>query len=312
MAIQWYPGHMHKARKQLAEVLPKIDVLVELRDARIPASSSNPNLIELRGDKPALIVLTKTDLADPELTDTWRSKLEAAGESVLLIGNDTRANADTLPERVRALLGGRRQDIPVTIAIVGIPNVGKSTLINQLAGRQIARTGDEPAVTQSQQRVSLNPGLSLIDTPGLLWGNIDNHASGYRLAATGAIKNTAIDHADVALFVIEALDALYPGRLAKRYNLNGTDATGSMLTPIETLEAVGARRGCLVRGGTVHLERAASALLTDLRSGQLDRYTLETPDMLEAEHIITLERNAEREAKKAARLALRKGKRRHS
>lgn len=312
MAIQWYPGHMHKARKQLAEVLPKIDVLVELRDARIPASSSNPNLAELRGDKPALVVLTKTDLADPEHTATWQTHFEAQGESVLLIGNDTRAHAEQIPDRVRALLGSRRPDIPVTIAIVGIPNVGKSTLINQLAGRQIARTGDEPAVTQRQQRVSLNAGLSLLDTPGLLWGNIDNHASGYRLAVTGAIKNTAIDHAEVALFAIDAFDALYPGRLAERYNLSGVSSTAPSQTAVDTLEAIGARRGCLVRGGAVHLERAASALLTDLRSGMIGQYTLETPDMLEAEREITLERNAEREAKKAARLAARKTKRRRT
>ncbi|MEM7379114.1 MAG: ribosome biogenesis GTPase YlqF, partial [Pseudomonadota bacterium] len=220
MAIQWYPGHMHKARKQLAEVLPKIDVLIELRDARIPASSSNPSLAELRGDKPVLVVFTKTDLADPALTTVWQRTCERRGESVLLLGLDTRGNADTLPERVRALLGERRRDVPITIAVVGIPNVGKSTLINHLAGRRIARTGDEPAVTQRQQRVTLNAGLSLLDTPGLLWGNIDNHASGYRLAVTGAIKNTAIDHTEVALFAIDALHAFYPGRLAERYALD--------------------------------------------------------------------------------------------
>ncbi|MEM9602291.1 MAG: ribosome biogenesis GTPase YlqF [Pseudomonadota bacterium] len=304
MAIQWYPGHMHKARKQLAEVLPRIDVLIELRDARIPASSSNPSLADLRGEKPVLVVFTKTDLADPAMTAVWQQACEDRGESVLLLGLDTRRNADTLPERVRALLGERRRDVPVTIAMVGIPNVGKSTLINHLAGRRIARTGDEPAVTQRQQRVTLNAGLSLLDTPGLLWGNIDNHASGYRLAATGAIKNTAIDHTEVALFAIEALHALYPGRLAERYGLNP-----AATPPVETLEAVGAKRGCLVRGGGVHLERAASVVLADLRSGALGQLTLETPEMLAREREETAERNAEREAKRQARLARRKPKR---
>ncbi|MEM6988698.1 MAG: ribosome biogenesis GTPase YlqF, partial [Pseudomonadota bacterium] len=173
MAIQWYPGHMHKARKQLAEVLPKIDLLIELRDARIPASSSNPALAELRGQKPALVVMTKTDLADPARTGEWQTAFERQGETVILLGTDRPGAADQIPARVRSLLDNRRADIPVTIAMVGIPNVGKSTLINQLAGRRVARTGDEPAVTQRQQRVSLNAGLTLLDTPGLLWGNID-------------------------------------------------------------------------------------------------------------------------------------------
>lgn len=304
MAIQWYPGHMHKARRQLAEVLPKIDVLIELRDARIPASSSNPGLVELRGEKPTLVVLTRTDLADPAQTVVWERLFKSQGESMLLLGRDTRANAEQIPGRVHELLGGRRIGVPTTIAIVGIPNVGKSTLINQLAGRRIARTGDEPAVTQRQQRVSLDAGLALLDTPGLLWGNIDNHASGYRLAATGAIKNTAIDHAEVALFAIEAIQSLYPERLAERYKLDDSN-----LPALETLEAIGARRGCLVRGGSVHRERAASVVLADLRSGALGALTLETPSMLERERIETAERNAEREMKKQARLARRKGKR---
>lgn len=302
MAIQWFPGHMHKARKQIEEILPQIDVVIEVLDARIPFSSENPMITELRGEKPSLKILNKADLADERLTKIWIEEIKQRGDqSAIPIQLDSQDLQKKIIQHCMDLLPPRHNKPAPTALIVGIPNVGKSTLINRLAGRTVAKTGNEPAVTQSQQRVGLDGGFQLLDTPGMMWAKVRNEPSGYRLALTGAIKDTALDHGDVAYFAASALATQYPNALIERYQL-----TELPETELDILQAIGARRGCLGNGGDVNFDKVAKVLLTDLRSGKLGRLTLETPEMIRAEMIVTEEIEAEREAKKEARIARRK------
>ena len=348
MAIQWYPGHMHKARREMAEALSGVDALIEVRDARLPYSSANPVLAELGGDRPRLVVLTRADLADPDATRLWLEalasdgagggKAPSAGIALDLTGEDA---ARGLPARLDALAGPApaSREGPRTAMIVGIPNVGKSTLVNRLAGRAVAATGDEPAVTKRQQSVRLAGGAGtrwrLRDTPGVLWPNVENPRSGYRLAASGAVRDTAMDSADVALELAASLEALYPDALRTRYGAtlpapdvpdapdapdasgaggaspDGHDAPGDAeARALATLEAIGRARGCLGGGGLVDFDRAARLLLADFRAGRLGRITLETPAMAAAERAETdaarRELDAAREAKREARRTRRK------
>ncbi|MEW8013212.1 MAG: ribosome biogenesis GTPase YlqF [Candidatus Sedimenticola endophacoides] len=303
MQIQWFPGHMHKARKEVKETLSRVDLVIEILDARIPYSSDNPMISTLRGAKPFIKVLNKCDLADPGLTRQWQDYLEREK------GVRTLAVSSTQPERVRQITELCRKLIPgkgeglnaIHAMIVGIPNVGKSTIINLLTGRVIAKTGNEPAITKGQQKINLRNGIMLIDTPGMLWPNIENSHSGYRLAATGAIKDTAIDHADVAFHTAEYLLAAYPGLLRERYRLDATPAG-----EYELLEAFGRKRGCLRAGGHLDLDKAAKILLSELRSGAIGQVTLETPAMMERERIEVERIREEKAARKAQRLAARK------
>jgi ribosome biogenesis GTPase A len=304
MAINWYPGHMHKASKEMKKVVPNIDLIIEVLDARIPFSSQNPMLASIRGDKPCIKVLTKSDLADEQATQAWQNYLETEK------GVKTIALTTLQPERMRDVLNLCHKVAPVKSAsvkniqamIMGIPNVGKSTLINHLAGRQIAKTGNEPAVTKMQQRIKLDQGIVLLDTPGVLWPKLENEHSAYRLAITGAIKETAISNDDIALYAVSYLREVYPEQLSDRYQLSELADDD-----IELLEAIGSKRGCLRSGGVVDLERAAKILLTDLRSGNLGQITLETPEMMESEIAAMLVRREQREAKKAAKQTKRKG-----
>jgi len=199
-SIQWFPGHMNKARNEIKEIMPQMDVVIEVIDARIPYSSENPMVAALRGHKPVIKILNKADLADPELTAAWIDDLEQQSQ-VKAIACDTNKASDV--QRILQLckklvpnkVGTGRQ---IKAMIMGIPNVGKSTLINTLAGRSVAKTGDEPAVTKSQQLIKLDDDIMLYDTPGMLWPKVENANSGYRLAATGGIRDTAFDFADVA------------------------------------------------------------------------------------------------------------------
>jgi ribosome biogenesis GTPase A len=224
MHIQWFPGHMHQAQLQIKGALPKVDLVIELLDARIPFSSENPMLAELRGKKPCLKVLSKSDLADPARTAEWQAHLEREH------GVRARAVSTTQPGRIARLtdvchkmlphrIGQAR---PIRTMIVGIPNVGKSTVMNILAGRKIAKTGNEPAITKQQQQIRIGNGIEVIDTPGVLWPNVENENSGYRLAATGAIKDTAMEYSDVAYFVAGHLLKNYPEALLATYSLDGT------------------------------------------------------------------------------------------
>ncbi|MDH3999085.1 MAG: ribosome biogenesis GTPase YlqF, partial [Desulfuromonadales bacterium] len=221
MSIEWYPGHMAKAKRQIVEVLPKIDVVVEVLDARLPFSSANPMLQKLRGVKPCIKVLNKNDLADPVITKSWVQYLEQQDNVCALpLEAKNHKEAGKIPKLCRKLAPHRgKPGKTLRVMIVGIPNVGKSTLINTLAGKKIARVGDRPAITTCPQQVDLRNGIHLSDTPGLLWPDIRNHDSAYRLASSGAIGDAAIDPFDVALFAAEYLMQAYPDRLVARYKL---------------------------------------------------------------------------------------------
>jgi len=288
----------------MAKVLPDIDVLIEVLDARIPWSSENPMLTELRGKKPSLHVLCKSDLADPALTQTWIGALaEQDKTDAVAVSTEHSETYREIPKRLRELMPPDPKRIKPRVAmVVGIPNVGKSTLINQLAGRVVAKTGNEPAITKRQQPIQLGEGWILRDTPGVLWPKVDNQASGYRLAATGAIRDTAMDSSEVAAVLLDFLGIHYADSLRSRF---GDDL--ELAESVQTLEQIGQRRGCLGGGGLVDFDRAGRLLLQEFRSGLLGGITLETPDMREREIVETQERLAaeeqKRDAKKSARRA---------
>jgi len=307
MQIQWYPGHMHKASKELKEILPKVDLIIEVLDARIPFSSENPMLSSIRGDKPCIKILNKNDLADDDKTQQWQDYLDKQkGIKTIAVNMSQADKIHQLTALCHKMVPNRKDtDEPLNAVIVGIPNVGKSTLINILVGRSIAKTGNEPAVTKGQQQIALKAhNILLFDTPGMLWGNIENINSGYRLAATGAIKDTAIEIDDVGFFTAEYLLQHYPELLRERYQLDTLPAT-----ELEFLELIGKKRGCLRSGGIVDLVKISKILLTELRDGKLGRVTMEMPDMMEKEVAETAVIIAKKEAKKAARKSRKKKKR---
>ena len=284
MAINWYPGHMHKARKKIKEAMPEIDLVIEVLDARIPYSSENPLIAELRQERPCIKVLSKSDLADPAVTQLWLDFYEKEhGVKALALTSTQRGQIRKLPELCRKLAPHRTTGIKtIRTMIMGIPNVGKSTIINILAGKNIAKTGDEPAVTKRQQRIDLGSGIVLSDTPGFLWPKIHDQNSGYRLAVSGAIKNTATQFEDVAMFAADYLLAQYPDLLAERYKLKAMPESD-----IKLLEEIGRRRGALRAGGIIDLHKASEVLLHDYRSGVLGRISLEKPeDIPEEEELL--------------------------
>jgi len=299
MHIQWYPGHMHKASKEIKAILPQVDLFIEVLDARIPFSSQNPMLASLRGDKPCIKLLNKHDLADPDWTEQWQLYLEREqGVKTLALVSSQHDKTRLLPELCHKQLPGKQASGRLLHALImGIPNVGKSTLINSLAGRTIAKTGNEPAITKNQQRIDIGNGVILFDTPGLLWPNLENKNSGYRLAATGAIKDTAISHEDIADFVADFLLQHYFEAVTSRYPLADKPASGS-----ELLTMIGRQRGCLRSGGVVDQDKAAKILLSELRGGILGRISLETPAMMEQElaelAIIREQKAAKKQARK--------------
>lgn len=298
MLIQWYPGHMHKASKEIKQALPNIDLLIEILDARIPFSSQNPMLANLRGDIPTIRVLSKTDLADPDITQHWQNHMEQEHAVKTL------AVTTQYPEKIKQIMDLCGKMLPEKIAankvirtmIMGIPNVGKSTIINVLAGRTIAKTGNEPAVTKMQQRINLKNNIVLSDTPGVLWPNVENRNSGYRLAVTGAIKDTAFQHDDIALFALDYLRQAYPVLLQQRYQLDELPEDATAL-----LQAIGKKRGCLRSGQQVDLDKTAKLFLTELRAGTIGQISLETPDMIDVEMIELAAIREEKAAKKALR-----------
>jgi ribosome biogenesis GTPase A len=310
MTINWFPGHMHKARKEISEIMPQISCVIEILDARIPYSSENPMIAELReqADKvtPTLKLLNKSDLADEEKTRQWIEYFESQNQVKALPVNMNQ------PEAIRKVLNtikamfpnAIQEDKQITCLVAGIPNVGKSTIINTLTGRAIAKTGNEPAITKGQQKIHLkgqHEGITLIDTPGMLWPKIENQNSGYRLAATSAIKNTAVDYDDIAFYAVEYLAEYYPQRLQSLYTLSEIDAE-----PLQNMEAIGRVRKCLAKGGSIDLDRVSRIILNDLRDGTLGRLTLETPEMIIKElESVEIERKLKAE-KKAQRLSKKK------
>jgi len=278
MAIQWFPGHMTSARKKAAETLAMADVVVEVLDARLPQASSNPMIHELRvfRQRPCLKLLNKSDLADPAATKAWLEHFNAQpGVKAVAISCKKAGEVARIPSLAQGLAPHRNDNIkPLRLMIMGIPNVGKSTLMNALVKKKVAAVGDEPAVTKSQQRIDISPRLSLYDTPGMLWPKIEHETDGLMLAASHAIGVNAYHELEVATFLAGLLLAGYPALLAARYGIKPEmDAVG-------VIEAVARKRGCLVKGGggAFDLEKASLLFLTDYRSGALGRISLETPE----------------------------------
>jgi len=280
MAIEWYPGHMRKAKKQIAEMLKNIDVVIEVLDARLPASSSNKVLADLRRNKPCIKVLNKSDLADPGVTREWvRTFEKQKGIRALPLSAKQNRQVAQLTKLCQALAPGRcKPGRSLRVMVVGIPNVGKSTLINTLAGKSLAKVGDKPAVTTTAQPIDLRNGLILSDTPGLLWPEMNDQTAAYRLASSGAIGSGAFDCTEVGLFAAAFMLERYRDQLMGRYGL--TDPPDN---PVALLEQVGRRLGCLAAGGTIDLHRAAEAFLRELRAGRIGRVSFEEPDRLPVE-----------------------------
>ena len=276
MAIQWFPGHMNSTKKAIAERLPDIDVVIELLDARLPGSSSNPLLAELTAGKPALKVLNKQDLADPEFTAAWLAHFNALpGTRALALDASITAPARALVTACRALAPLRGGMVkPLRVLICGIPNVGKSTLINTLVGQRATLTGDEPGITKLEQKIVLAPDFYLFDTPGMLWPRITVERSGYHLAASGGIGRNAYDEEEVALALLANVRVRHADRLRARYKLGDLDG----LTDDELLAEFGRKRGGLMAGGRVNLQKAAEIAINDFRTGAWGRITLESPD----------------------------------
>ena len=298
---------MHKARKEIGKRLTQVDLVVEVLDARIPFSSENPMLTELRDKKPCIKILNKSDLADEAETENWLSYFGQHADVVPIALNAKDGGcARVVSAAAKNLLPGKSETLKgIQTLVAGIPNVGKSTLINLLAGKSIAKTGNEPAITKLQQRIDLQNGIVLFDTPGVLWPKVENRNSGFRLAINGAIKDTALDYEEIALFAIDYLTAAYPEALIMRYQLEQLDNDS-----VRTLESIGRMRGCLIRGGDVDWQRAAKILVSDVRAGALGRLTWETPEMMESELAEVDKLRAEKAAKKAARTEQKKRKKR--
>lgn len=310
MPINWFPGHMNSTARAIKDrVKAGLDVVIELLDARLPGSSSNPLLASLTVGRPSLKVLNKQDLADPEVTAEWLAFYNAQPHTrALALDASDKSPARALVKACRELAPGRGDlHKPLRVLICGIPNVGKSTLINTLVGKRAAKTGDEPGITKIEQKIVLENGFYLFDTPGMLWPRIAIEQSGYHLAASGAIGRNAFDEEEVALELIQVLKRRYPARLQERFGLEALGADEAVL------EAIGVKRGAKVRGGGVQMHKAAEALLMDYRQGLLGRITLETPDEITAWRRAAAEEEArkaaQREAEKAADKERRSGRR---
>jgi ribosome biogenesis GTPase A len=301
MPIQWFPGHMNSTKKAIAERVPEIDVVIELLDARLPGSSANPLLADLTRGKPALKVLNKQDLADPELTALWLAHYQAQpGTKALALDASATAPARQLINACRELAPLRGGMVkPVRVLICGIPNVGKSTLINTLAGQRAAKTGDEPGITKLEQKIMLASDFHLFDTPGMLWPRITVEQSGYHLAASGGIGRNAYDEEEVAMALLGSVRERYGDRLRARYKL----ADFSAITDEALLADLGRKRGGLLAGGRVNLQKAAEIAINDFRTGNWGRITLETPAQFAqwwaAGQALDAERHAKREKRNA-------------
>ena len=309
MSIQWFPGHMHKTKKALTERLKSTDMVIEMLDARLPASSQNPLLAQLSRGKPKLYLLNKQDLADPELTRVWLAELQnRPNTSALALDASERQAAQKITAACRALVPHRQGiDRPLRVLICGIPNVGKSTLINGMIGKKSAKTGNEPGITKTEQRLLLADDFWLYDTPGMLWPKIIVPQSGYNLAASGAVGRNALDEETVALELLDYLRQHYLPQLQARYQAD--PAESQSWQDADWLEWIGRRRGALLGGGRINYQKAAENTLTDFRDGQIGRITLETPEQWQAWLAAAREEEARLQAKRAERQAeRRKGK----
>ncbi|GIP14527.1 ribosome biogenesis GTPase A [Paenibacillus montaniterrae] len=286
MAIQWFPGHMTRAKRQIQEKLKLIDIAIELLDARVPISSRNPMVDEILLGKPRLIILNKSDLADPRMNEQWKQYFEHEGHTCAIVDSNTGTGVQSistlakeiLKEKIDKQIAKGMRPRAIRSLIVGIPNVGKSTLINRLAGRSVAITGDKPGVTKGQQWIKAGADFELLDTPGILWPKFEDQMVGYRLAITGAIREQILNLDDIGYYAMKMLCQRYWTTLAERYELSEPPADcEDNMEIVRIMEEVGRKRGCLMSGGRVDLEKASSIILRDLRAGKLGRITLEAP-----------------------------------
>ena len=282
--IQWFPGHMAKTRRLMEECLPQVDLVLELVDARIPHSSKNPEIEKLLGTKPRIVILTKATLADPAVTDKWLAYYRNTGVTAVVIDSTSGQGIDKLEEAVRRVMAeklarwrekgmaGRK----LKSMIVGIPNVGKSSLINRLAGSKKAKVENRPGVTLNKQWVPTAIGLDLLDMPGVLWPKFDNQTVGENLAMTGAIRDQILDTEEIAMILCTRLIRIAPEAFCARYKLNYDEVAD--LDGYDLFEAVGRKRGLLISGGEVNHERCAAMLLEEFRSAKIGRISLEVPE----------------------------------
>ena len=282
MNIQWFPGHMTKAQRMIEDNIKLVDAVCEILDARIPRSSRNPDIDRLAAGKPRLVILNRTDLADPNVTAKWRTYFEAQGISVLETDAKSGKGVNGFAGAVKRLLADKLRDYeskgqvgrPLRVMVLGIPNVGKSTFINKVAGRKAAIAGDKPGVTRGKQWISVDSGLDLLDTPGILWPKFDSQEVGEMLAITNAIKADVLDKETLGANFMLRLRKLYPQALKDRYKFDpDPEANG-----FELLEQAAKKRGFLVSRGEYDIERMANTLLGEYHDGKLGRLSLETPD----------------------------------
>ena len=281
MNIQWYPGHMTKTRRQIEADLKQVDAVCEIVDARIPISSRNPDIDSICGSKPRIIVLNRMDLADSNATKRWLEYFRSKGCFAVATDCKSKKGVSSFEPVVRSALkekiernAAKGMNKALKIMIVGIPNVGKSTFINQISGRKGAKAENRPGVTRGKQWVTVNNGLLLLDTPGILWPKFEDPVVGMMLAYTGAVKENVIDIEELACKLMELLWRFYPDALRSRYGIEGADnATG-----YELLMEAGKKRGYLLSGGEIHTERMARVLLDEYRLGKLGLFTLEMPE----------------------------------
>lgn len=284
MNIQWFPGHMTKAQRMIEENMKLVDAVCEIIDARIPYSSRNPDIDRLSGTKPRLVILNRVDQADPDVTLLWRNYFKAHGLYVLETdcksGKGVSAFADAirfvLRDKIEALAAKGQAGKPIRAMILGIPNVGKSTFINKVAKRKAAKASDKPGVTRGKQWITIDTGLELLDTPGILWPRFDSQEVGECLAFTGAIRDEIMDREILASNLMLKLRELYPKSIEERYKFNPDPAASGL----ELLEAAARKRGFIVSKGEVDFERMAVTLLDEFRDGKLGRISLERPETL--------------------------------
>lgn len=282
MNIQWYPGHMTKTRRMMDENIKLVDIVIELLDARIPYSSKNPEIDKLAKDKKRIVILNKADLADEKKTVLWSEYFEAKRFKVIKVNSITgsgikdisNAAADLMAEKLERLRKRGRIFTPTRAMIVGIPNVGKSTLINKLVGRTMAKTGDRPGVTRSKQWVKIRRDFELLDTPGILWPKFEDRAVGMKLAFTGAVNDNIIDLEELSVNLIEYLANLYPNAVKERYGIE----TDGVENTFELLKSIAEARGFKAKGGEPDTKRAATILLDEFRAAKLGKITLESPE----------------------------------
>lgn len=283
MNIQWYPGHMTKTRRQIEADLKLVDAVCEIVDARIPISSRNPDIDAICGNKPRIIVLNRMDLADQETTKRWLQYFRGKGFAAVATDCKTKKGIANFQPAVRSVLkekiernAAKGMNKPLKVMVVGIPNVGKSTLINQISGRKGAKAENRPGVTRGKQWVNVDSGLLLLDTPGILWPKFEDPNVGMMLAYTGAVKEGVIDIEELACHLMELMLRLYPHTLLERYKVEAEQGTPGYVL----LEEAGRKRGYLLARGEIHTERMAKVFLDEYRSGKLGHFTLEIPEDL--------------------------------